>query len=264
MDREEVIIHCGSDLSAFWHKMQDYFPKDEMELIHVPGYAFSVRILKKHLAGLAPRMAYWIHKKISMSELQNLLTKLALEEEEKSKFFFFALSKLGEEENALCSLLEEKLNLFFCENSEFFMEGFLRFAIWEYRENVIFLLDDCFDEFAAQQEYYEFLELLHYFVETETPRFEDLTVSIHANKEIQFYDRDGADITTLCKKRFIEEFQDNAPDTEDFIMSTLILYLPQQIWIYGSQFLNNKNFFVTLRHIFGERVQIYGVPLRLS
>ena len=62
----------------------------------------------------------------------------------------------------------------------------------------------------------------------------------------------------------MEEFQDSAPDTEDFIMSTLILYLPQQIWIYGSQFLNNKNFFVTLRHIFGERVQIYGVPLRLS
>ena len=54
----------------------------------------------------------------------------------------------------------------------------------------------------------------------------------------------------------MEEFQDSAPDTEDFIMSTLILYLPQQIWIYGSQFLNNKNFLVTLRHIFGERLQI--------
>lgn len=263
MDQEEVILHCGSDLSDFWHKIQDYFPKDEMELVSVSDSAFRIRISKKHLSGIAPLMAYWIHKKISMSELQHLLTCLAFDEDEKTDFFFFALSKLDEEEEALCLLLEERLNLFFQEHDEIFVDGFLRFATWEYREKIILLLDDCFDEFAAKQEYSEFLELLHYFVETEEPRFEDLTVSIHANREIQFYDGDGADITTRCKKRFMEEFQDNAPDTEDFIMSTLILYLPQQIWIYGSQFLNNKNFLVTLRHIFGERVQIYGVPLRL-
>ena len=66
------------------------------------------------------------------------------------------------------------------------MEGFIRFRLKDYIEELKYIIDGSVDELLIDREYNEFIKLLRYFVEIQEPKVEEVHVLLEGTKNILF------------------------------------------------------------------------------
>ena len=95
-------------------------------------------------------------------------------------------------------------------------------------------MEEALEEYFIKKEYADFLDLLHYFADVEERGFGKLDIITTNDGKYRFYDENRIDITDSCVRIFNREFNDKNITENDFLISILILLLPEEISIYGA------------------------------
>lgn len=151
--------------------------------------------------------------------------------------------------------IAEAANEYLQENTELNLDGFMRFRLDAYREELHELAEYAIDEFLMDQQYQEFISLLKYFVYIQEAKI-PFAHLIHKggnefvllNDQMEPIDTSGNDATLTV------EMLERDINFEDVIVSTLIAVSPQQIFIHTRD--PEVQVIQTISQIFENRVQL--------
>ena len=142
------------------------------------------------------------------------------------------------------------------------IEGFVRFRLNEYRQELYSLLYNAAEEYYVEKEYNEFINLLSVYINNSKPMIDLLHISHKSNGEFVFYDftktKIQFDIEETTAHNPIEIFLTN----EDILISILIALAPKRIIWHSSNKSASRNITKTIKAIFKQRFSVcYGCEL---
>jgi putative sporulation protein YtxC len=141
------------------------------------------------------------------------------------------------------------------ENTDLNIDGFIRFRLDEYLEELHEMAEYAVDEFLMDQQYQEFISLLKYFVYIQEAKI-PLAHLIHkgGNEFTLLNDRMEPIDTNDCDATLTIEMIEKDINFEDVIVSTLISVSPQQINIHTRD--PEVQIIQTIMQIFENRVKL--------
>ncbi|MGE5554180.1 MAG: sporulation protein YtxC [Betaproteobacteria bacterium] len=146
-----------------------------------------------------------------------------------------------------------KLLEFLDLHDELVVEGFLRFRLKEYFQELVETIDRAVEAFMAEREYREFVRLLRYFVELQEPRQEEVHVIVRPGGLYRLVDRNDRLVENdYLEGPLIRMIQEQISQ-DDLLLSALITLAPRHIVLHlepGSRVAE------TIRSVFGERAEI--------
>lgn len=145
------------------------------------------------------------------------------------------------------ALIEESLKDYFSENESLNLDGFIKFRLGDYKEELRRLCYAAADDFAAKREYDEFLEMLRFFVSVQSPR-EELVHVVGKSGGLRILNKRKRDITDIYAAEFAQSGEDLTD--EDIALSALIAIAPGTVIIHGER--GGNPLYDTIEAIFGE------------
>lgn len=116
-------------------------------------------------------------------------------------------------------------------NSQLYMEGFLRFRLKDYFQEVVEATEKAVDTFLMEKEYHEFIQLLRYFVEIQEPKIDEVHVLVQSDQEVYFLDETSQPVKPDQIHTVLNEF-DQEIEYEDWLLSALITIAPKKIILH--------------------------------
>lgn len=137
------------------------------------------------------------------------------------------------------------------QNTDLYLEGFLRFRLKDYFQEVEESIEKAVDTFLMEKEYKEFIRLLRYFVEAQEPKIDEVHVRIQSKDEIYFLDEANQPI---MPEQIHSVSRDNQEiDYEDWLLGALITLAPRKILLHLSAEVELTQ---TIISVFQQRVEI--------
>lgn len=153
--------------------------------------------------------------------------------------------------NAIVSRLYEYIN----ENTDIILEGFLRFRLKEFNNELEDVIDKVVEEYLIEREYNEFIKLLKYFVEIQESRIAVVNIVINVDGSYCMYDDSCREITEEILKELTGENLNGDKNYDDLLVSALITMAPRYIIIHNISNIRNKEVVETIKNVFCERVK---------
>ncbi len=251
---EQVTVESKIDLSTLWDIVKKRFPNQTVSYQKNKNN-HVLMINTQYCDAFSQIFALWLHQQIYLSELNKIINEYEMITlPEKEHIFLVAQDEICKDQGALSKILQEKILAVFATSLDLKLEGFFNFCMQEYWEELENIVEECLDNYLSEQDYLEFLDLLQYYIAVEEYRFGHLTVVAQPDGKYQYYDENIKNITAECLGKFLMEYEDEAADPDDCLITILILLLPEKITLYGIEFMNNKKFLKTLKNIFGNRL----------
>lgn len=135
------------------------------------------------------------------------------------------------------------------------IEGFVRFRLTEYRQELYNMLYDAAEEYYIEKEYKEFIDLLSEYINQSQPMIDLLHISRKSNGEFVFYDFAKSKIMIEEEKNTDLNLIENFLTYEDMLISILITLAPKRI-IWHSSDKTVNNIAKTIQSIFKERFSV--------
>lgn len=133
------------------------------------------------------------------------------------------------------------------ENHGVVLSGLINFRLSDYKNELRNLCFNAYDEYEAEREYNEFLEMLSFFVSVQSPR-EDTVYLVKRRGRLRILNRKKRDITDI----YFSEFP--APPEgltdEDIALSALISIAPLHIMV--ADYEENEKIYQTIKAIFSD------------
>ena len=142
------------------------------------------------------------------------------------------------------------------QNHSIILTGFINFRLSDYKILLSKLIDFSVNEYIIEKEYLEFISLLKSYLKSQTPLVDKLHL-VFLDHETLILDNSLNIVKidkNIAKPKYFSDitFSDN-----DYILNTLINYIPKKIFIHLSvQNINCYEFINTLKLIFENRVEI--------
>ncbi len=185
-------------------------------------------------------------------------------EEEQRIIFDYALQHLNhhdeQSDDAVIYYLGRKSNIlqkvldYLHTSSHITIEGFIRFRLQDYIQELRAAVEKAVDDFMLEREYKEFIRLLKYFVEIQEPRMEKVQVIVQASGVFKLLDQSGKNISSDYLDGFIVELGDSEINYEDLLISALITIAPNQIVLHFAEHFKALKTIDTIRSVFGNRI----------
>lgn len=207
---------------------------------------------------------------IILSHWENILLKEIIREnyyyfgdEEKNLIYNYALRHINQEgedsRNAIYwlnrkSKILQKLLEFLRHSNRIIIDGFIRFRLKEYMNELRDATDKAVDDFLIEREYGEFIQLLKYFVEIQEPRVEVVHVQIMAGGIFKLFDDKQQPIRSDYLEGFIIDLVDNEINYEDLLISALITIAPKRITLHYKNDGSQSATLDTIKNVFTGRV----------
>lgn len=140
------------------------------------------------------------------------------------------------------------------EHHSIVLNGFINFRLENYRKILDYTVDLCVNNFLIEKEYYEFINILHLYVNSKESEADQIHL-IYVNKESILVDKNKNIIQTQDKLFDAKYLSDISFSSNDYCLNALLNLLPQKLYIhlvdkYEDEFIN------TLKLIFENRVTI--------
>ena len=162
----------------------------------------------------------------------------------------FILYKISRKSKILQNLLD-----YLCSSDNLIIEGFIRFRLKDYLEDLNDAVNHAVDDYLLEKEYREFIRLLKYFVDIQEPRMEEVNVVLLANGSFRLLDGLGQAMNNELLDGFMVDFTENELNYEDILISSLISIAPKAITIHSQGKIKMVNIEDTVNHVFGEKVK---------
>ncbi len=138
-------------------------------------------------------------------------------------------------------------------DSLLYLEGFLRFRLKDYFQEMEESIERAIDNFLVEREYLEFIKLLRYFVEIQEPRIDEVHVLIKDKDTFYLLDEEKNPIDQAQLEGVLSELHSENSDVEydDLLLSALITISPRRIVLHA---LAKIEIMDTIMGVFRERV----------
>lgn len=184
-------------------------------------------------------------------------------EEEKKLIHDYATRHINREgEGSQCTVywlrrkskIVQKLMDFLHQNNRIIIDGFIRFRLKEYIDELRDAADKAVDDFLIEREYREFIQLLKYFVEIQEPRVEIVHVLIRGGGVFKLFDDKMQPIKSDYLEGFIIDMVDSEINYEDLLISALITIAPKRITLHYNSDSGQSATLETIKNVFTGRV----------
>ncbi len=125
-----------------------------------------------------------------------------------------------------------KLQEYFQESNILTIEGFIRFRLQDYLQDLKKTVEDAADDYLLEKEYQEFLRLLKYFVDVQEPRTGIIQVVLQERGTFKLFDGEGQPISTYALGGALDELAEQEMDPDDLLISTLVSLAPAEILLH--------------------------------
>lgn len=150
----------------------------------------------------------------------------------------------------------KKVYEYISDSPEMILEGFLRFRLKEFNNEIEDLVDKVVEEYLVEREYNEFIKLLKYFVEIQESNIEIVNIVINSDGNYCMYDDSYNEITESFLKEVLGENLSGDVNYDDLLVSSLITAAPHYIVIHNLSNVKNKEIIETIKNVFCDRVKI--------
>ncbi|MBE3588171.1 MAG: putative sporulation protein YtxC [Thermoanaerobacteraceae bacterium] len=194
-------------------------------------------------------------------------------EEERRNIFEYTLGYIGHPaggvpgqgqifRSRLKRAITEKIMDFLRQHNQIIIEGFIRFRLKEYVDELQQAIERAVDDFLMEREYREFIQLLRYFVEIQESRVDLVHVLIHPGGVFHLLDERAQVISNESLEGLIMELVDGKINNEDMLISALITLAPRQVVFHCAGTGEHEITLKTIRGVFYGRVrECQGCPL---
>jgi len=152
------------------------------------------------------------------------------------------------------NIIVRKLSEYFEYSNNLILDGFVNFRLKEYIKDLEDIVDRAVDDFLMEREYKEFIRLLRYFVEIQSPKYDTIHIIIEYDGKYTVLDEMKNEITNECIDEFINEIPEEEINYDDLLVSSLITFAPKKIVIHSKGQLKNKELLETIKNVFSDKV----------
>jgi len=152
------------------------------------------------------------------------------------------------------SMILQKLLEYLQFNDRLIIEGFIRFRLKDYLQDLYGVVDRAVDDYMMEKEYKEFIRLLKYFVKIQEPRQELVHVLLKHSGSFKLLDGNEKNISNEYLDGFIIESEEPEINYEDLLVSALITIAPTAIVLHFQANHQTIKATDTIKSVFGERV----------
>jgi len=142
------------------------------------------------------------------------------------------------------------------ENGEIILEGFIRFRLKDYMDELRDAVDRAVDDLMLEEEYREFIRLLRYFVEAQEPRQGEIHVLILPGNKYQLLDGQGDALSDEELEEMLADLAGGNISGEDLLISALISLAPTRLHLHLGSPLYNQEVVETIKKVFVDRIQV--------
>jgi putative sporulation protein YtxC len=151
--------------------------------------------------------------------------------------------------------ISNEFKQFFKKNNELNLEGFIKFRLKEYKDELREVVEYAVDEFIMDKQYQEFISLLKYFVFIQEVKIPVVHLMHKGGHEFVLFNEQMIPMDMKATEdSFKIEILDQEFNFEDLVVSTLISIAPQEIYIHTRE--PEVQVIQTITQIFENRVQI--------
>lgn len=185
-------------------------------------------------------------------------------EDDRSTILSYALKHTGQDETGdgitilnirKKNIIVRKMLEYLRNNNDIVLDGFIRFRLKDYVNELQDAAERALDDFLMEREYREFVQLLKYFVDIQDPRTDMVHVVMKANGVFKIYDQEYKTISSDQLEGFILEMGESEINYEDMLISALITLAPRDIVIHGGKVVLPGSLVDTIKSVFTQRVR---------
>lgn len=204
-----------------------------------------------------------IVKAISKSIIEQYENKLISRLINQNYFYFNLPDKknilkktLNYTDNEDCNnFVSAKLKEYLSTTDKLMINGFVNFRLKDYISELEDLIDKAVNDFMAEKEYKEFIKLLKYFVDIQSPKFNVINI-VPYEGNYYIYNEVFENITEMCAKDFIKERENNTISSDDLLISILISVAPRKIYLHKHERITNAELVSTIKQVFSKKIVI--------
>lgn len=150
--------------------------------------------------------------------------------------------------------LQTAFNRYLEYNTLLNIEGFIRFRLEHYVDELREVVEYAIDEYILDKQYQDFIALLKYFVYIQDAKIPVAHLMHKGDHEFVMLNEELRPIETKQVDSFVVEMIDKEINYEDMIVSTLITVSPQKVYIHTRQ--PEMQVIKTIRQIFEDRAEV--------
>ncbi len=139
-------------------------------------------------------------------------------------------------------------------NDKLVIEGLINFCMQDYLNELRFAVDLACEELNNEKEYNDFIKLLRYFVDTQTPRLREVNLLMNKDGMFFLWDGDGVNIDEKIINYYSNEMLYNDISLDDILVSILITVSPRRIILHNPSSDYSEPVKI-IRQVFGERIK---------
>lgn len=181
-----------------------------------------------------------------------------LADEERASILALATRSLHEVEmpgTGRAELIAGRILDYLGDETRLNLRGFITFRLKDYLDDLEDAVDRAIDDYLLEREYAEFIRLLRYFVEAQSPRTDVVHVTVNREGAFRLFDGDHQPVDGGNLREFIVDTLDSEVAYEDFLVSALISLAPQDIVIHDRHGAGDQESITTVQNVFRERVR---------
>lgn len=160
------------------------------------------------------------------------------------------------EKNCNKKYIVRKVSKYLNDENNLYIDGFVRFRLCEYRNQLYMLLCEAVEEFYIEKEYEEFIELLGVYIDDRVPMVDLLHIRANPDGSFSFYDFRQSSIAFSIEEDSTSQLFRNFLTEEDKLISILITLAPKRIIWHETENNKNQNIIKTVREIFKDRFSL--------
>ena len=220
----------------------------------LPRYFFSIKSKKDiSVVGIADWISDWILRDFEYSFAKVIFNQrfLTLYDDEAEKIIKSALANKYQAEKLYDKkILVKKLTQYLKENKTISIDGFLRFRAKAYERRIEEYLFDATEEFFAEQEYQEFLQLIKLYLAKAQHQLGLLHIKVNCDGSFLLYDFKKTEVS-FERQNFDLYNGMYSKDTE--LISALLTLNPKRIIWHNNCFFKDTKLMDSIKEIFEQR-----------
>ncbi len=168
-----------------------------------------------------------------------------------------ASGQIDEETRSIYSkIISRQLSEYLSQSNILNIEGFVRFRLREYRDQLEILLYDTIDDYLAEKEYEAFIDMLCAYVDFQYPVLDLIHIRENDDGSFSFYDFSQNNISIVCENELRSEMPEALLSNEDKLISILLILIPKRIIWHKCKNDKYPNLLNTVEKIFKDRLSV--------
>lgn len=262
-----VKVGFNKEISISEEDIKEYFPNKKTKIIREDydmGYIFNIEptksksLNKNELYPIASTMLLDI---IINEYSKNLIKKRTntiwydLNLKDRKEIIRISQAILLDEENYIMEKehFKNEIEKYLMETSFILLDGFIRFRLKEFNLFIDIVIDKAIEEFTAEKEYKEFINILQYFVESQEPKYNLINI-IFEDNDYKLLDGYGNIVNKDFFNEIVSEIDNGNISKDDLLISSLIVIAPRKLIIHLSEEYKDEDVIKIIRNVFQDRV----------